>query len=55
MTKAELRQKYRQLRDEFEADDGTYTNEYALGLDTLLSRYLNEPLARWREEETDET
>lgn len=42
MTKAELKRKYTEARDEF--INGMYTNEYALNLDTMLSEYFGLPL-----------
>jgi hypothetical protein len=44
MTKAQLRARYEKARDEYQADGGIYTNEYALHLDTMLSEYFGLPL-----------
>jgi hypothetical protein len=43
MTKAELRAAYVQVRSEYAAGQ-LFTNEYALHLDTMLSRYFGLPL-----------
>ena len=44
MTKAELRAAYSTARERYAAGS-LFTNEYALHLDTMLSRYLSLPLA----------
>jgi hypothetical protein len=43
MTKAELRAEYIEERDKF-MSGAEYTNQYALYLDTMLSKYFNLPL-----------